>query len=457
MPIAVLVGVGVAFGLGPVIDNDLGFHLRTGAWILAHHAFPRTDPFSQDGAQRVYLAYGWLFDLLVSGLHTALGLRGLVLYRAVLAGALGAALGRLARARNGSSAPAAALLALVALRPCVTERPWLFTLLFTALTLDALLRLREGQLRHAWGLVPLFALWANLHVQFVYGLALLGLAAAAALWGERRENFRHLALLTAACTFATLLNPYGWRLWATVFHLARQTSVFGQVAELSPPTFQDPEDWVILGMTLLALVLLVIRKPRSKFELLAMALALALGARAERDTWLPAMVALPVLADVRLPLPTLPVAARTALQVLATAVATLGFSVLVAAVLAQREPQLEKALAQSFPLAATDRIRSAGWPGPLYNDFNWGGFLIWKLPEHPVSMDGRTNVYTDPEIARHLRTWRGQASPADWDPRLQAARVVLAPLDAPLTAQLRKSDAFQLAYEDAISAVFVRR
>ena len=456
LPLAALVGVGVAFGLGPVIDNDLGFHLQTGAWIRAHHAFPQTDPFSQDGAQRIYLAYGWLFDLLVSGLHSAFGLRGLVLYRSVLAGALGAALWRLARARSGNSAFVPALMALVAMRPCVTERPWLFTLLFTALTLDALIRLRDSKLRHAWHLLPIFVLWVNVHVQFIYGLALVGLACVCALW-ERRENFRHLVLLTLACTASTLLNPYGWRIWATIAHLARQTSVFGQVLELSPPTFVDPEDWVILAMSLVGLAMMVRQKPRPKFELLAMLMALGLGARAERDTWLPAMVALPMIAELRVPRPELPLAARTALQLLATAAATLAFTVLVAAAMAQREPKLQAALAESFPVAAAEKIRESHWSGPLYNDFNWGGFLIWQLPEQPVAMDGRTNVYADAEIAAHLHTWRGLDTPATWDPRLKAAKLVLASLDAPLTAQLRESPDFAVAYEDAIAVVFVRR
>ena len=45
--------------------------------------------------------------------------------------------------------------------------PWLFTILFSTLLLDVLLDLRDGQPIRRHRLLPLmFALWANLHVQF---------------------------------------------------------------------------------------------------------------------------------------------------------------------------------------------------------------------------------------------------------------------------------------------------
>ncbi len=62
----------------------------------------------------------------------------------------------------------------------MNERPWLFTLLFFTLTLDSVLDLRAGRSGPSiWILPILYALWANLHIQFIYGLFILGLACAA--------------------------------------------------------------------------------------------------------------------------------------------------------------------------------------------------------------------------------------------------------------------------------------
>jgi GNAT superfamily N-acetyltransferase len=163
----------------PVTDPDIWWHLRTGQWIVAHGAVPTTDPFSRFGLGRPWVAYSWLFELLVYGLYRGLGLGGILLYRVVLTLAVALSVHRLVAKREPRFAVALGLVgaALLALLPLMNERPWLFTILFSALTLDVVLDLRAGRsTRAAWLLPPLFALWANLHIQFVYGLFLLALA-----------------------------------------------------------------------------------------------------------------------------------------------------------------------------------------------------------------------------------------------------------------------------------------
>src|SRR5207237_10166253 len=42
---------------------DLGFHVATGRWIAAHHAWPRLDPFPYTLADRAYIDLHGLFQL----------------------------------------------------------------------------------------------------------------------------------------------------------------------------------------------------------------------------------------------------------------------------------------------------------------------------------------------------------------------------------------------------------
>jgi hypothetical protein len=49
----------------PVVDEDIWWHLATGRWVAEHHALPQADPFSAYGQTQPYVAYSWLFDLLV--------------------------------------------------------------------------------------------------------------------------------------------------------------------------------------------------------------------------------------------------------------------------------------------------------------------------------------------------------------------------------------------------------
>ena len=66
-------------------DPDIWWHLRTGQWIVEHAAVPRTDPFSTFGQDKPWIAYSWLFEVLVYGLYRGLGLAGIVLYRLAMA------------------------------------------------------------------------------------------------------------------------------------------------------------------------------------------------------------------------------------------------------------------------------------------------------------------------------------------------------------------------------------
>src|SRR5207237_866872 len=146
-------------------------------------------------------------------------------------------------------APAAALFsaALLALGPVMSERPWLFTILFSTLLLEVLLDLRDGRpTRRHWLLPLMFVLWANLHVQFIYGLLILGVACAAPLadrllrCASPTHTIAHagskawwaLVALTCLCSLATLINPYHAQLYQVVFEYGTHQTPLEVVNEL---------------------------------------------------------------------------------------------------------------------------------------------------------------------------------------------------------------------------------
>jgi hypothetical protein len=122
---------------------------------------------------------------------------------------------------------------------------------------------------------------------------------------------------------------------------------------------------------------------------------------------------------------------------------------------AVNDKPLNKQIADSLPANAVQAIQAHHYPGPLYNDFTWGGYLIWSL-RMPVSLDGRAAFYGDAPIDRSIATWSGQP---DWasDPQLKSAGIVIGPDKSPLIQLLRTDSHFQLAYEDKVAAVFVAR
>jgi len=111
------------------------------------------------------------------------------------------------------------------------------------------------------------------------------------------------------------------------------------------------------------------------------------------------------------------------------------------------EAQLAANAARTYPTEAAAFIEKQALRGPLYNYFDWGGYLIWRLPQLPVAMDGRTNVHSEDHAVRNADTWLGRPT---WqsDPDLAQAKIVIGPRDLPLVSLLRLGDRFRVAYED---------
>jgi len=123
--------------------------------------------------------------------------------------------------------------------------------------------------------------------------------------------------------------------------------------------------------------------------------------------------------------------------------------------LAVNNARMRVRLAEAMPVRAVEAVKAKGWSGPLYNDFNWGGYLIWAL-RMPVAVDGRQNVYGDDRLNRSYATWNAQPSWAS-DPDLQKANLVIAQVNQPLTQLLRMDPHFEVGYEDKLAVVFIAR
>jgi hypothetical protein len=473
----------VSLLMRPMLDADIWWHLATGKWIVEHHDVPRTDPFSAYGMGKDYVAYSWLYELAFYKLYQWLGPTGLLLFRLVLCGAVLVAIHRFVVLREPRILWSTALtaLAFVALTNLLYERSWMFSLLFSLFTLEAVLRLRDGTAGRAVWLLPVaFALWVNLHVQFVYGLVLLGLACAAPLgdallkrptsgrWADTfgTPAWKRLVTLTVACAAATLANPYFVHFYSVVATYSSQSVPYQVENEFKSLSFRHYADWTFLALALLGAVALGSRLARvSVFEVLLFAGAAILSFRSRRDIWLLVFVCLALCTGSTSSPRSVPRFTFSWLHVGAVAAA---FSVIALVLWRQRnlsERGLADAVTATYPAAAVQHIKENHYPGPLFNEYNWGGYLIWALPEYPVNMDGRVHVHGDERLARHTNTVQG----FDWekDPELMTAGLVLLSNkdmgnprlkpQKPLPSALRLHPHFRVAYEDDLAVVFVPR
>jgi hypothetical protein len=474
----------VSLLMRPMLDADIWWHLATGKWIVEHQDVPRTDPFSAFGMGKDYVAYSWLYELAFYKFYQWLGLTGLLLFRLALCGAVLVAIHRFVVLREPRILWSTALtaLAFIALTNLLYERSWMFSLLISLLTLEVVLRLRDGTAGRAVWLLPVaFALWVNLHVQFVYGLVLLALACAAPLgdallkrptsgrWADTfgTPAWKRLVTLTAACAAATLANPYFVHFYSVVATYSSQSVPYQVENEFKSLSFRHHADWTFLALALLGAVALGRRLARvSVFDVLLFAGAAVLSFRARRDIWLLIFVDLALCTGGLAPSPRhAPQLAFTGLRVAAVAAAVALLALFLGWQRNLSERGLAAAVDANYPAAAVRDIKDNHYRGPLFNEYNWGGYLIWALPEYPVSMDGRVHVHGDERLARHTNTVQGY----DWekDRELMTAGVVLLSNkdmgnpglkpQKPLPSALRLHPHFRVAYEDDLAVVFVLR
>jgi hypothetical protein len=452
--------------LHPVLDSDIWWHLRTGGWIAQNHAVPRTDPFALAAPARSWVADSWLFDLVMHGLYVTFGLTGLSLYRFLVGCAIVIALYWLSTRSVGrpSTMVAVPALTLLAMVPLFGPRPYLLSMLIYTIELALLFcALERGGRGLVWVLPLLFALWANVHIAFVYGLLVLALAAIAQRMDQKVgqdsvavDVAPRLGLVTVACAAATLATPYHLTLYAQALEQVRQTAVSDAVQDLMAPQFRSLEDWIALGLALWAATVAGRQTRLQTFMVMLLGVTSFVSLRSSRDAWLlvvsaAAIVSTPRGASMELPAPL--VRARHVVLVALVVLGVLG-------IVAWRKDSLNTswpgAMAARFPVAAARVIEERQYPGPVYSPLEWGGYLLWRLPNLSVTLDSRTDLHGEAKIRRSLTTWRGHRGWAT-DPDLGGAATVVAPVHTSLTALLLGDPRFDVIYNDAVATVFVAR
>jgi hypothetical protein len=443
-------------------DPDVWWHLRAGAWIVARRMIPREDPFSVTGGP--WIAYSWLFEVLLYGSYAALGFVGIVLIPAVMSVAILLGLHLLVQRARAPFWLEFVLLvcSVVVLLPVLVQpRSWLFTLLFTMLELHVLAAYRDGApARCLLVLPPLLALWANVHVQFVYGFALLGFALVDAIVERVTAHARTsasrilpLVITATAAALAIRVNPYGIHIIEPVVDAVLLTDPFLYISELNAMTFRAPTDWLVLALALGTAFALGWRRAFVPLPVLVFLFGCFIGFRARRDVWLLTAGASWLISS--------SYGARNGDSFRLTRRRLAGMAVLVAAVSGAvaayglSNTKLESSLRRTFPVVAAAAVDQGGYHGSLFNTYDWGGYLMWRLPHLKVSMDGRNTLHGDTKVWRSISTWAGREG-WDADPDLLKACVVVGPRAAPLTSLLRRDGRFSVAHEDELAVVFAR-
>ncbi|MGO9008691.1 MAG: hypothetical protein ACLQPN_01205 [Bryobacteraceae bacterium] len=383
-------------------DSDFWWHLRTGQYIVETRSLPVPDPFAYTTAaaplayageavvRHFNLTHEWLAQVLLYGAYRVGGFPGVVLFRALLLAAFCGLAGFVAWRRSGvpDRSSMAALAAAAIAFPFALDRPQLFTYVFLALTVVVL----ESR-RRLWLLPPLFLIWANCHGGFFLGWVVLAAycieALVACLRGKSFPAERALWLWSAVAVLASGINPNGFRA-VQVLLLYRSSAMQSHLLEWGRPPLWPPPLFAVLLAAAASAMVWQRRKVRIGDWLLLAAFSVA-AFTADRNTIFIGFFA-PVFLACYLPW-------KRALPAVAGWVASAALAAGIIWGIAVGDFFQLRAADWRYPSGAADFLDAHHVTGRMFNTYEYGGYLIWRLwPRQHVFIDGRAlseNVFDD--------------------------------------------------------------
>lgn len=475
------------------VDNDTWWHLRAGQWMVEHRTVPLVDPFSYTRAGAPWQYPGWLVEVPMYGIFRTLGPGGLNLWTAIIV-TLTFVFVWLTLTGGPFLRAFTIVFAATASGVYWAARPYLVTFLFAAVFLWILEGFRWHKIstanRRLWWLPVLMVIWANSHGGFAVGFILWGvyfvhlivqwafqtfqLPALSKSKGSnirtfKRSDLRVMAFVGFFMVLAVCVNPAGPVMLVYPFKTIGISVLQDYIQEWQSPDFHSlsvqPFAWLLL------LTLGVGGASRKRLALTDFLLVTGfayMGLMAGRNVALFALAAPAVLTRHAVPLlqgwgrfwgfrvaapsPT----RRWQSKVNWFILGILSLVVILKVSLIYPLSVNEDAFNNSLPVEAVEYIRQEEPPGRLFNSYNWGGYLLWALPEYPVFVDGRTDLYSDEILGEWLNIMRADEG---WEQVLDQYKVnlVLIETDSILDKVMGIDMEWNQSYQDSIAVVYQRR
>ena len=462
-------------------DAGIGWHIRTGQLIVATHEIPRVDPFSSQ-IGKPWVAWEWLYDLIVGRLEASAGLNGVVWLTAIVIAATFAAVFRLL-IRQGTNLPIAFVLTLLAMSASMIHflaRPhvlsWLFALVWFWI-LDSMESSTLQSKRWFWALPVTMLIWGNVHGSFLLGFVLLASywLGSAWIWFRLKESrieealeniaarkrLRDLTIVGLASALASLVNPYGWHLHEHIYRYLSNRFLMDHIEEFQSPNFHGIAQRCFLLLLLTAIAVLVAHGSRFRLSRVLLVLfAVYAALYASRNIPVSSILLVLIIGP---HVPSLGLARFT--QRMGAVDAQLrghlwpvgvGVVVLVIALNGGRAGSQQLMNAhfdpQRMPVQAVDFLERTGRRDSFFSPDYWGGYLIYRLyPTNKVVVDDRHDFYGQDFLTGYMTAIHVEPG---WESFVNWRTCAVLPRKAALTAVLSKDLEWKIVYSDDVATVF---
>jgi hypothetical protein len=448
-------------------DPDMWWHMKIGEMIWTTHVIPKIDTFSYTTNHHVYIAHEWLSQLTIYGAYRLGSYTGLMLWLCIATSALliaGYGLCSL-YSRNSKVAFFGAIVLWLFATSGLAIRPQMVGYL---LLIFELLLIHLGRTRSPnwfFCLPPLFCLWINCHGSFLFGMAVAFIflfssffefqagSLVARRWDKRTS--RMFAYAVGLSLAALWVCPSGMQqILYPINMMWQQPVAASQIAEWQPLELTGVRGIAFLGVVgFISLIVIVRRSDLFLHELLLLAAASWVSVGHRRMIFVFGILAAPILS--RLLSDSWETYDSDKDKPLVNALFILGSLLAVCMTFPNRQ-SLSDQVDKESPVRAVDFIKSRHLSGPILNDFEYGGYLIWAAPEHPVFVDGRADVFDWTGVLGQFGSWATlQSNPRDLLDRYRVTFCLLTK-HSPMVKVLPLLAEWKMAYSDQNSVIFMR-
>jgi hypothetical protein len=454
-------------------DGDPALHRRIGEWMIEHREIIRTEQFSHTRFGADLISKEWLSEVIFAGFSLAFDWNGVILLAAFL---IATTLWLLHRHLLADGTPPLLATAVVLLTAFGATTHWLarphlvthlLVVVFGWLLHDY--RREKCSGRRLFAVLPaLMCLWTNLHGAFFTGFILIGLFWLGAMFEKRWDRVWTLTGVGVAALAASLVNPNGWNLHAQVIGFLRTPELAGMVNEFRSPNFHTGgARGLLLVLLAVGVLLTVVRPVLAPTEILLLGVWGYFALHSVRNVPVFALVAAPILARHYQPVLRHPLWTRWSERAdqlqratgggLTATVAGLALVVICAkpSVAGNWSTQI---LTNRVPAAAIEFVRQhpENVTGEMFNEYGWGGYLLWAMPERKVFIDGR-NDFFGKELCEEFNTV--DRTKPGWEAVLKKYNVgwTLLQPQHPLNALLALDAGWEPVYADEVAVIYSRR
>ena len=367
------------------------------------------------------------------------------------------------------------LLGAITSAPIWGVRPQMFTLLFTSIFLFLLDRYRRnGNFMTLIPIPMITILWVNLHAGYIIGIAIVIIYIFGYLLEDTIQRYGRkekidvvtqkslwiLISILIISVLATLINPTGFRILIYPFQTLTDSAMQSYIQEWFSPDFHQMIWQPFAVMILLLIGVGMIGNRSISITKILLTLVFGYGAlRSVRNIPLFAIVVIPVLAEQFNYLIKIKLNAqkqnryfRYIAPIIISAIA-----VVMVLVFIRLPNNQQKSEAETFPKDAVDWIIENKPKGNIFNSYNWGGYIIWRLyPENLVYIDGRADLYGEEFVSNYAEIYYTKPG---WEEKLnqENIRIVFVESDSNLADAIRQSSTWKKLFEDNISVIFSRK